>query len=505
MPIGFDMPDMASAFPPLTTTQWSSADTSKHFDVVNPATGHVLTTVAGGDIQTAAAAVAASHEAFHHWRTIPPLQRGALLLKCADELEARKEELAHLVCAENGKPYQDALTFDISALIGIFRFFGSLIGKLPGEFYDRGSIYATVLYEPHGVCVGILPFNWPPIHTAGKLAPCLAAGNTMILKPGEQAPLTVLRIIDIIQGVLPENVVMAVPGFGPEVPQALVQDPKVRAISFTGSTAAGSAVAQSAAKSVKPTVLELGGKNAMIVFEDADLKRAVADALEGGFFNKGEACTAASRILVHEAIYDEFVECLSSGVKRLVSGNGEDPKTHVGPCVSKQSQQRVLSYIDKGKAEGARLLAQGSLPSDPACNNGFFVPPTLFVDVIRDMSIAREEIFGPVCCVLKFSTEEEAVEVANETAYGLTAIIFSENAKRCHRVSRQLEVGMVWFNNYNRNVVGTPFGGVKDSGYGREHCIETLKEWSRAKTIHQPSGLGEVAQWRAVADCLDSP
>ena len=494
---------MAPSLPPLTTTQWSSSDTSKHFNVVNPATGDVLTIVAGADTTTAAAAVVASHNAFLKWQRVPPLQRGTLLLECADALEAHKEELAHLICAENGKPYQDALAFDIASMTAIFRFFGSLVGKLPGEFYDRGAIYATVIYEPHGVCAGILPFNWPPIHTAGKLAPCLAAGNTIILKPGEQAPLAVLRIVNILQSVLPENVAMAVPAFGPEVPQALVLDPKVRAISFTGSTAAGSEVAQTAAKTIKPVTLELGGKNAMIVFDDADLDRAVADALEGAFFNKGEACTAASRILIHEAAYDDFTKRLSSCVEHLVSGNGEDAKTHVGPCVSEQAQQRVLNCIDQGKAEGAKLIAQGPLPSDPASKCGFFVPPTLFVDVTRDMKIGREEIFGPVCCVLKFSTEDEAVEIVNENAYGLTAIVFSKDAERCHRISRRLDVGMVWFNNYNRNVIGTPFGGVKDSGYGREHCIDTLKEWSRAKTIHQPSGMGEVGQWRAVAECLD--
>lgn len=486
----------------LTTTEWSSKDTANHFDVINPATGKVLTTVAGADVDTAAAAVAASKEAFLQWRDVPPMQRGMLLLKCADALEARKEEIAHLLCAENGKPYLDALMVDIVAMIGIFRFFGSLVGKLPSEFYDRGSLYSTVIYEPFGVCAGILPFNWPPIHTGGKLAPCLAAGNTMILKPGDQAPLTVLRIVEILQTVLPKNVAMAVPSVGPDVPRSLVENPDIKVISFTGSTATGSAVAQSAAKGVKPTLMELGGKNAMIVFDDADLDRAVADALEGSFSNKGEACTAASRIVVQESIYDEFTKRLSAAVSKLVSGNGEDPKTHIGPCVSEQAQQRVLSYIEKGKAEGAKILAQGSLPSDPACKNGFFVPPTLFVDVTRDMTIATEEIFGPVCCVVKFSTEQEAIDIANGTAYGLTAIIFSENAKRCHRVSRRLDVGMIWFNNYFRNVMGTPFGGVKGSGYKREHCIDTLKEFSMAKTMHQPSGMGEIPQWRGVADCL---
>lgn len=216
------------------TTQWSSNDTDKQFPVENPATGEVLTSVAGGDIKTVEAAIEASHKAFSSWRWVPPAQRSVLLLKCADALEANKEELAEILCLENGKPRQDALMFDVNFLIGVFRFFGSLIDKLPSEFYDRGVMYSTVLYEPYGVCVGILPFNWPPIHTGGKLAPCLAAGNTMILKPGEQTPLTVLKIVEILQGVLPPNVVIAVPGAGPEIPQALVASPLVRVVSLTG-------------------------------------------------------------------------------------------------------------------------------------------------------------------------------------------------------------------------------------------------------------------------------
>lgn len=495
---------MASvSFEKLTTSQWSSTDSTHHFAVENPATGQAITTVAGGDTKTAEAAIAASQKAFESWRGLPPMQRGALLIKCADALEARKEELAQVLCLENGKPYQDALMFDVGFLVGVFRYFGSLVDKLPSEFYDRGSMYSTVLYEPYGVCVGILPFNWPPIHTGGKLAPCLAAGNTMILKPGDQAPLTVMRIVEILQSVLPRDVVMAVPGHGPEVPQALVANRTVKAVSFTGSTAAGSAVARTAAATVKPSTLELGGKNALIVFDDANMDRAVADALEGGFFNKGEACTAASRVLVHEAVYDVFLQRLVAGVKKIVAGDGMDSKTHVGPCVSKASQQRVLQYIEKGKAEGATVAAQGALPSDPKYKDGFFVAPTLFADVTRDMTIAREEIFGPVVSVLKFSSEDEAISIANESAYGLTGIIFSKDHERCLRVSRKLDVGMVWINNYFRNVLGTPFGGTKDSGYGREHCIETLREWTWAKAIHQPSGLGPVPQWRAIKDCFE--
>lgn len=356
-----------------------------------------MTTIQAGDEKTVDAAVKASQQAFEQrWRPLTPRERSTYLLRCADELEKHADDLATLLCLENGKPQQDARAFDVNFVIGVFRYFGCLCDKLPSEFYDRGPMYCTVFHEPYGVCCGILPFNWPPIHTGGKLAPALAAGNTMILKPGEQAPLTMIRMVEICQSVLPKDVVQFVPGLGPEVPQALVTHPLVKMVSFTGSTAAGAAVAKSASSSITPVVLELGGKNAFIVFEDADFDLAVRDALDGAFFNKGEACTATSRLLIHRSIYDQFIEKLSAGVKHLRAGNGLDPKTHIGPQVSKAQQKRILDYIDLGKKEGATVAAQAQLPTDPECKEGFFAPATLFVDVREDMRIASEEMFGTI-------------------------------------------------------------------------------------------------------------
>lgn len=490
-------------FPKLSKYEWSCDDPNQQFTVKNPATGEIITTIQAGNASTTSAAIAASQKAFQSWRWTPPSQRSALLLQCAAELEKHKEELAAILCLENGKPYQDALMFDVTFLPAVFRYFGSLVDKLPSEFYDKGATYTTVVYEPYGVVAGILPFNWPPIHTGGKAAPAIAAGNTIILKPGEQAPLTAMRIIEILQSVLPKDVVIAVPGLGPEVPQTLVTHPHVRAVSFTGSTKAGGAVAKSAGPGIKPLTLELGGKNAFIVFDDSDIDRAVGFALEGAFFNKGEACTAASRLLVQEGVHDKFVKMLGEGVKKLVAGDGMDSKTHVGPQVSKAQQQRVLSYLEKAEKEGAKIAAQGKIPEDEKYKNGFFVPPTLFAGVTRDMICATEEMFGPLVTVTKFKTEDEAVEIANESLYGLTAIVFSKDYERCLRVSRHLDVGMVWINNYFRAILGTPFGGAKESGFGREHCIETLREWTRAKTINQPSGLGQMPHWRGVKECLE--
>lgn len=388
---------MAFDYPEISTYRWSCTDESKRFVVENPATGKSITTVQAGDASTAEQAVQAAQHAFkERWGCLTAMERSKYLFQCADALETHADELATLLCMENGKPVKDGRVYDVQFLIGVFRYFASIVDKLPSQFYDRGPMYCTVVHEPFGVCCGILPFNWPPIHTGGKLAPALAAGNTMILKPGEQAPLTVIRTVEILQTVLPEDVVQFVPGLGPEVPQALVNHPLVKMVSFTGSTAAGAAVAKTAAATLTKTVMELGGKNAMIVFDDADLDLAVRDALGGAFFNKGEACTATSRLLIQRGIYDRFVEKLAAGVRKIRAGNGMQPDIHIGPQVSKAQQQRVLDYIELGKQEGARVAAQAQLPSDPECKAGFFAPATLFADVTADMKIVRDEMFGTI-------------------------------------------------------------------------------------------------------------
>ena len=270
------------------------------------------------------------------------------------------------------------------------------------------------------------------------------------MKPGEQAPLALMRIVELVQSILPPNVVQVVPGLGPEVPSSIVEHPLVRMVSFTGSTPAGAAVGKTAAPSITPTVMELGGKNAFIIFEDADLDRAVRDAIEGAFFNKGEACTAASRLLVHRSIYDRYVEKLAAGVEKLRAGDGMDASTHVGPCVTKSQQEKVLAYLKRGQELGARIVAQGTVTSDKKFQNGFFVPPTLFVDVTRDMVIAQEEMFGPLLTVTPFDTDQEAISIVNESNFGLTGAIYSRNMERCQRTARQIDVGMVFINQYFR-------------------------------------------------------
>jgi acyl-CoA reductase-like NAD-dependent aldehyde dehydrogenase len=366
---------------------------------------------------------------------------------------------------------------------------------------DQGFVIDMTVLEPYGVVGAIIPFNWPPIHTAGKVAPALAAGNAVVIKPPEQAPLAILRLVEIITEVLPDDIVQVVPG-GPDVGAALAAHPMIGKLSFTGAPTTGSAVIRAAADNLTPTLMELGGKNGLIVFDDADLDLAVAGAVEGGYFNQGEACSAASRIIVHRSHYDEVVARLVAATARLVVGDGADPATHVGPLVSAVQQRKVLDYIDIGIAEGARVASQAPVPTDPALAGGYYVAPTLFADVKPTMRIATEEIFGPVVVVIPFDDEQEAVDIANGTPYGLMAAVFTEDSRRALRVSRQLQAGIVFVNNYNRMITGLPFGGVGHSGYGREHALQTLAEYGYSKSIRMPSGIGTIPRWSAVADVL---
>jgi acyl-CoA reductase-like NAD-dependent aldehyde dehydrogenase len=485
----------------LSNFRWSSNDPADRFAVEDPATGEVITVVQGGGAAEVNAAVEAAHRAFEHgWRWRTPAERAAFLLRGADVLEAHADELALLESSENGKPLQDARDNDINFLIFIFRFFGSLVDKLPTEFYDKGAVYTSTYQEPVGVVGEIIPFNWPPIHAGGKMAPALAAGNTVVLKPSEQDPLTVMRIVDLLNTVLPEDVLHAVPGTGKGVGRPLASHPLVRRMTFTGSTGAGAAVAAAAAKNITPALMELGGKDAMVVFDDADFDRALKDAVEGGFYNKGEACTATSRILVQDGIYERFVVRLAEAVVKLKVGRGTDPTVHVGPVVSRLQQQRVLNYIQIGINEGATVAAQAALPEDPELADGFWVAPTLFTNVTRSMRVATEEIFGPVVTVTRFIDEDEAVEIVNESEYGLTSAVYTADSTRSFRVARRIDAGMVFINNYFRGTGGTPFGGTKRSGYGREHAIETLREYSYTKIVRFPSGLGTIPAWRALND-----
>jgi len=483
-------------------TRWSSASTDDQFVVLNPATGQPVTVVQGAGPDEVDQAVRAAHAAHLSWKQRPARERGHYLRQIADILRAHADEIAELESLEMGKPITQARQFDVEAAIAIFDYFGSVVEVLPNQARDYGPVLDVTTLEPYGVIAGIVPFNWPPIHTAGKIAPALAVGNAVVLKPPEQTPSVVLRMVELIQSVLPGRVVHAVPGKG-EVGATLAGHPLVGKVSFTGSPRTGAAVLRTTAANLTPTLMELGGKNPLVVFGDADLHEALLAAVDGGFFNQGEACTAASRILVQDSIYAEFAAKLCAAVSRLRVGDGADPATDVGPLVTQEQQQQVLEYLKIGEAEGARIAAQAPLPDDPQLADGFYVAPTVLTDVTPDMRVAREEIFGPVVALIRFSDEDEAVRIANDTPFGLVGAVFSQNTDRALRVSRQIRAGAVFVNNYHRIAIGTGFGGVGHSGFGREHAQETLAEYGYTKTIRLATQRDELRYWTAASRVLE--
>jgi acyl-CoA reductase-like NAD-dependent aldehyde dehydrogenase len=494
-----------TAAPPLPALKgpWSSGRAEDRFDVHDPATGEVVATVEGGGAAEVDAAVRRACRAYDDvWRHVPARERGKLLFACARVVRDHADELAALETLEMGKPYSQARPFDVEFCISSFEFYGGLADKVPGHAFDLGPIAGHTVHEPYGVVGGIIPFNWPPIHTAAKSAPALAAGNTVVLKPPEQDPLTIMRIVELLEDVLPPDVLQVVPGRGPAAGQALAAHPLVERLSFTGSTATGRAVLKLAADALTPATLELGGKNPMVVFADADLDAAVRGAVEGAFFNQGEACTAASRLLVEEPVHDEFVNRMAAAVGRLRVGDGRDPATHVGPLITAAQQRSVQAHIDRAVTDGATVAATAPLPSDPRLAGGYWVAPTLFTDVSPDMAIAREEVFGPVTAVLRFSGEAEALTLANDSPYGLVAAVYTADHTRARRLARGINTGVVMINNYSRAFLGSPFGGFGDSGYGREHAIESLLEFTRTKSIREPSGLSAIPEWPALGEIL---
>ncbi|CAN3130812.1 aldehyde dehydrogenase family protein [Mycobacterium sp. smrl_JER01] len=464
------------------------------FEVIEPATATPLATVVDGDAELVDLAVASARSALPRWRALSGRQRGAYLKQVADRIRVHADELAELVSRENGKPKRDALANDVSFSSNCFDFFAGLGDSLPGEIIDQGPIETRVLYEPYGVVAAILPFNWPPIHFAKKGAPALITGNTVVIKPGEQAPLTVLRLVEIANEVLPPGVLNAVPGLAAGA--ALAGHPQVERISFTGATATGRRVLETAAQNLTYATMELGGKNALIVFPDADLDVAVQVSIEGMFYNQGEACTSTARILVHDDIYDIFTERFTTAATALVVGDGLDPRTDIGPMVDARQRDRVLGYLQTALDEGARIIGQGEVPTDPRLASGYWVPPTVLADVTPESTVGQQEIFGPVALIMRYATVDEAVEIANGTAYGLTAAMITRDEAYAWQVAQRLEAGMVFVNNYmRRSFLGSPFGGIKGSGFGRENAAETLHEFVRSKAVRFRSGRGEVPVW----------
>ena len=486
------------------STPWSSSDSQYEFIVENPATANPVARVKGSSPEGVARAVQAANDAcYEDWRWRSFTERSAILNDCARIIEENAEEIAVLESSEVGKPLTQART-DVKACVSSFRMYSAFTYSIPGGVKEDGAEVNISMLEPHGVIGAIVPFNWPPIHTAAKIAPSLAVGNGIVIKPPEQCPSAVVRIVELINTILPKNLVNTVCGLG-AVGAAIASNPLVRMVSFTGSPNTGKIVLKTLAENFTPSLMELGGKNPFIIFEDADLDEAVHWAIYGAFYNQGEACTAASRLLVHSSLHDEFVSRMKQAVPKLKVGDPMDPGTHVGPVVTAAQQKRVLEYLDIGVQEGAVIAAQAPVPTKGEFAKGCWVPPTLVTGVTPNMRIAREEIFGPVTAVIQFDTYEEAIHIANDTEFGLVAGVFSKKFETCWRATKDLHCGMVLANTYNRQYNGgAAHGGCKASGYGREYVLDTLREYGQVKTLRMPTGLSEMRRWFAVTEVLGS-
>jgi len=463
--------------------QWSDAASGATFTTVNPATEEPITTVAEGGAADVERAVAAAERAFASgpWAKMPGAERGRILWKIGDLIDANLQEMARLETLDQGKTIGDSSRVDVPMAAECFRYFAGWASKIEGEVVPvRAASLNYTLHEPIGVIGAITPWNFPILMAAWKAAPALAAGNTVVLKPARETPLTALRLAEIAaEAGLPPGVLNVVPGRGTVAGAALVDHPRVGKISFTGSTEVGRDIMRRGSVTLKRLTLELGGKSPNIVFPDADLDLAVRGASNGIFFNKGEVCTAGSRLFLHEALHDAFVDRLQAQVGKLTQGDPLDPKTRLGPQVSEAQMKQVLGYVEKGRAEGARLVCGGERPA----GKGYFVRPTIFTDVQPSMTIAREEIFGPVLSVIRFKDVEEVVRAANDTPYGLAAAVWTKDIKLAHRTARLLQAGTVWINTYGLYDNAMPFGGVKESGYGRELGRQGLLEYTRTKSV----------------------
>ena len=456
--------------------------------VQNPATGEKICDAPAGGAGDVDLAVKAARAAFESgpWRTMNASARGRLLRTFADLLRGRREELALLESMENGKIFKDALRGDVSPAAATLAYWSEWPTKILGEVLPvNGPFHTYVLREPVGVVGAIVPWNYPTSLAAWKLGPALAAGCTVVLKPSELTPLTALKLAELAQEAgLPEGVLNVVPGYGDPAGDALARHPDVDKLSFTGSVrTARRLLHASADTNLKKLSLELGGKSPQIVFPDADLDQALKACFWGIFSNKGEVCNAGSRVLVHAKIYDRFVGELAERAQRMVVGDPLDPATEMGAQISATQLQTILGYIASGREQGARLLAGGERDTAGAKAKGFFVRPTVFGEVQPRMKIAQEEIFGPVLSCIRVEGEAEAVEVANGTSYGLAASIWTRDVARAHALAKRIKSGVVWINCFNEFDDAAPFGGYKESGWGRDLSHHALEQYTQLKAV----------------------
>ncbi|MCK6255859.1 aldehyde dehydrogenase family protein [Fictibacillus sp. WQ 8-8] len=462
--------------------EWVTSKSGKTFETLNPSTGEVLALVAEGGKEDIDLAVDAARKAFDsgYWTKMSAAKRSYLIYKLADLMEQNKEELAQLDTLDNGKPIRETMNADVPLAIEHFRYYAGWATKIVGQTIPvAGSFFNYTRHEPVGVVGQIIPWNFPLLMAAWKLGAALATGCTVVLKPAEQTPLSALYLAQLAQEAgFPEGVLNVVTGAG-ETGAALVDHPEVNKIAFTGSTEVGKMIMRNAADSLKRVTLELGGKSPNIILPDADMTRAIPGALGGIMFNQGQVCCAGSRLFIQKKAFDNVMADMVSHAKNIKQGPGLDPDTTMGPLVSEEQHNRVMSYIEKGKDEGAELLTGGTRPFE----QGYFVEPTIFADVDDKMTIAKEEIFGPVVAAMPFEDLDEVIERANRSEYGLAAGLWTENLKTAHYVSNNLKAGTVWINCYNAFDAASPFGGYKQSGMGREMGSYALNNYTEVKSV----------------------
>jgi len=466
--------------------QWRPPSSGQTYATINPATEEESARVARGDERDIDLAVQAARRAFDQgpWPKMAAAERARVLWKLADLITANLDEMARLESINTGKTLFDSGKVELPFAAEVFRYYAGWTTKIHGETLNlRDSAFTFTLRQPVGVVGAIVPWNFPFLLSSWKIAPALAAGNTMVLKPASLTPLTALRFAELTaEAGLPEGVFNVVPGPGGQVGMALVRHPGVDKIAFTGSTEVGKSIMREAAGTLKRVSLELGGKSPNIVFADADMKAAVRGALTGIFYNKGEVCAAGSRLLVEQQVHDEFVEKLAEGARGLKVGDPLDKATRMGPVVSRQQYDAVLGYVEAGKKEGARLVAGGQR-AEVGNGKGYFIQPTVFAGVSNSMRIAREEIFGPVLSVIPFEDVEDGIARGNETFYGLAAAVWTRDVAKALRAARAIRAGTVWINAYNLYDAALPFGGFKESGFGRELGQAGLDLYTEVKSV----------------------
>ncbi|WP_292287788.1 betaine-aldehyde dehydrogenase [Marivita sp.] len=452
--------------------------------VIYPATGAQIAELHAATPAIIDRALSAAHHAQKQWAALSGTERGRILRRAADMMRERNRDLSVLETYDTGKPLQETLVADATSGADALEYFGGLAGSLTGEHIQLGEDWVYTRREPLGVCLGIGAWNYPTQIACWKGAPALACGNSMVFKPSETTPLSALKVAEIlVEAGLPAGVFNVVQGFG-DVGSSLVSDRRVAKVSLTGSVPTGKKVYAAAAAQMKHVTMELGGKSPMVIFDDADLDNAVGGAIMGNFYSSGQVCSNGTRVFVQKGLKAAFLERLTERLSNAVIGDPMNEQTSFGPMVSEKQMKIVLDYIEKGEKEGARLVTGGKRLD----RDGFYLQPTVFADVTDDMTIAREEIFGPVMAVLEFETEEEAIRRGNDTEFGLSAGVFTRDLSRAHRVIGQLEAGSCYINSYNDAPVEAPFGGTKMSGVGRENSREAINHYSELKSVYVRMG-----------------